>query len=83
MQEALHILLVAFLLLLSFAVMFRGKKGFEWAFDQLWKGAYWVLREAILGARMILAAIFHWFADFIQPADMKGRKKKKKKGKKP
>jgi hypothetical protein len=79
MSELILLILTLLILPIGFICIFWGLPGLEWYLKKITSIAYYLLKESVLGVRMIIASLFRFIADVLQPADMKGKKKKKKK----
>lgn len=75
MYDAFTHLLWFGLILLAFAILFGGRSGATWYFHKLRDFGYYILKEAVLGARDIIGSLFVWIGNGIRP---KTKKKKKK-----
>jgi hypothetical protein len=79
MSELVLPIVTLLVLSIGFIYIVSGLPGTEWYLKKITGIGYYLLKESVLGARMIIASLFHYIADLLQPADMKGKKKKKKK----
>lgn len=76
MFEFLSILLTFFFLLVAYGFLFGGPKGVKYVIHQTGQFFYWLVSEAILGVRLIVAWVLRLLVNSIDVKDKKKRKRK-------